>query len=706
VNKPKGHALRRSLLRALLLALLALVVGCDDVQTLPLPTWTLHRDGADDVAVTLPAHFDRHLPPGRVRYELRANVGLPESLRNKPLTLAIPYLEAPATLTVNGAVATPLESHVVPVRPAFGPQSFRIDASLTGTDLALVLAADRDNSRGAFFDTVPRLSATPYGDVRYLVTRTVDGPITLATFAVLSMIGFTYLVLHFLDPKRKVHLWFALQAMGAAAYVLDRLGIPQATFGQVHLGVFAMNAGCVAGVYFVHSYFGLGRPHVLFRVVAAAFAPAALIGHGPFGVTGVLSTLAITLGCLLCIYQMTTLLRLHRRGRDRVSAALLLLAWALLAVTSPAEVGYALGFGEMLDGAHTLVLGIGGYSVIQATVLGRDHVRSLREADALNLQLAARVQALEEGARENTLLSDELRRQIADRSQRLADALARIGAVPERALSVHAGDVIHGRYRVVQRLGAGGMGAVHEVERVSDGKHFALKVLTSATTGVELARLAREAHIAAQLNHANLVSIVDVDVSDSGALYLVMELVDGATLHDHHARFADCPWALKILRDVARGLAALHARGIVHRDLKPANVLVTRDGVAKIADFGIARIGVDEAPDPHAPTVSPPKTELALSPTESPGAQLTGTGVLMGTPLYMAPELARGAKTASVSSDVWSFGVIAHELVTGRFPFAVPPVLEALAGRRVARPSEIGGVPSEIATMLTRRSNE
>src|SRR5262249_2303300 len=146
-------------------------------------------------------------------------------------------------------------------------------------------------------------------------------------------------------------------------------------------------------------------------------------------------------------------------------------------------------------------------------------------------------------ARANALLSDELRRQIADRSQRLADALARFGAVPTRAIAFAAGDEVHGRYRIVRPLGAGGMGAVYEVERLVDSRRLAFKILTSASTGSALARLAREAQVAAQVSHPNLVAIVDVDVSDSGSLYIVMELVDGAPLQTLSARYGEAAWA-------------------------------------------------------------------------------------------------------------------------------------------------------------------
>ncbi|MGZ3456362.1 MAG: protein kinase domain-containing protein [Polyangiales bacterium] len=692
-----GRPIRSSAL-VLLIGMLALLLGCGAADAIEIRGWTLERAGAENVAVSVPVHLDRWLPPGPARYDLRAHVALPPALRGKRLTLAIPFFEAPATLTVNGVVAAPLEWNVVPGKPAIGAQSFRIDP--IGDELTLVLSAERSNARAGFFDTVPRLSATPLGDPRYLAIRTLDGPVTLAAFAVLSMIGFTYLVLHFLDRTRRVHLWFALQAMGAAYYLLERLGVPQATIGERYLSTFSIAAGCVAGVYFVHAYFGLPPPRRAARVVLVFLVLGAVFGSGPFDAVGPLSQLATLLAVAAVVYLLVTLQRLYRDGRDRVGAVLLMLSWALLAITCAPDTFYVLGRGELLDGAHTLVLGIGGYAALQGAVLGRDHIRSLREADALNVQLAGRVQLLEERARENAVLSDELRRQIADRSQRLAEALARIGALPERSLSMRSGDEVHGRYRVVRRLGQGGMGSVHEVERLTDGKHFALKVLTSATSGVALARLAREAQVAAEVAHENLVSMVDVDVSESGALYLVMELIDGASLADHHERFGDVPWALEILRQTASGLSALHARGIVHRDLKPANVLVTREGKAKIADFGIARIDGDSSDQALATTAS---ADPALMPTAS--QPLTRTGMWMGTPLYMAPELARGASTAAVSSDLWSFGVIAYELVTGKFPFASPPVLEALAGRHVPRP-DFAGLPADIALVLARCCDE
>ena len=671
----------------LTLLLSIFVTACWHEEVLDLSRWTLERPSAGPVEVTLPAHLDSWLAPGPAEVVLETDVRVPETWRGLALTLIIPFVESTVDAVIDGAPALPVSPSLVPPRESRGTLGFHVpETSSADGVLHVELRVHRDGARGAWIDTPPRL-ATHDGDVGYFALRTLHGPVAIATFAILSMIGFTYFVLHFLDRRRKVHLWFALQAAGVSYFILEVLFLPQSLGLGISLAIYAIPAAAIAGVYFVHAYFELGAPHVVFKIALYLDVVLAVVFHDPFRASGLPVMVAMGIACAVVGYQIVSLARLRQSGRDRFGATILLLAWVLIAVTSPPDVAHVVGLGELVGGAHTFVLGLGVYAVVQAIVLGRDHVRSLRAADALNVELEQRVRALEEGARENALLGNELRRQIADRSQRLAEALARIGVVPLRTTALAPGDRIHGRYVVVGRLGAGGMGAVYEVERTSDDKHFALKVLTSATTGGALARLAREAQVAAQLTHPNLVSIVDVDVSESGALYLVMELVDGAPLSDQHARFGEPTFALALLAQVASGLAALHARGIVHRDLKPANVLVTRDGTAKIADFGIARLDDDSSADGAESTTesADPGSDPALAPTvDAPAnAALTATGAWMGTPLYMAPELARGAKSAATSSDIWSFGVIAFELLSARLPFASPPVMDVMVGRPI-----------------------
>jgi tRNA A-37 threonylcarbamoyl transferase component Bud32 len=309
---------------------------------------------------------------------------------------------------------------------------------------------------------------------------------------------------------------------------------------------------------------------------------------------------------------------------------------------------------------------------------------------------------------ELVLLNDELRRQVTDRSRQLAEALQRVGAVPARDSDIGVGKRIDDRYEVVRQLGSGGVGTVFEVIRLRDARRFALKVLRLASTGISLARLAREAEVAGQIKHPNLVSIVDVDVSKHGELYLVMELVDGVPLSGAQKHFGDVRWAVPILRQIARGLAALHAGGIVHRDLKPGNLLLSGNAHIKIADFGLARL----SRAPTNPVVEAPASdsEIASAPTlaarlvETPSGDLTEQGEIMGTPLYMAPELVAGAKDALPSSDIWSFGVVAYQLLVGKPPFKSVSVRTASHARAQAETAfgNIANLPRPIAGVLAR----
>ncbi len=268
-------------------------------------------------------------------------------------------------------------------------------------------------------------------------------------------------------------------------------------------------------------------------------------------------------------------------------------------------------------------------------------------------------------------LNDELRRQIGARSANLAEILATVSA-PGEATSgaLPLGEILHDRYRIVRAIGAGGMGVVYEAERTKDGRRFALKVLNGTTSRAALARFARGAQIVSQIDHENVVSIADVDVSAAGVMFIVMELVDGKSLEEQRDRWGDAPWALDLLAQVAEGLAAIHGLGIVHRDLKPGNILTRTNGdriVAKIADFGIARVEVVGGSSPDSTTVvegTPP------SPRSDP---LTQTGAMIGTPRYMAPELVTSGKNARAASDVFSFGVLAFQLLANKYPFEVAP---------------------------------
>lgn len=235
-----------------------------------------------------------------------------------------------------------------------------------------------------------------------------------------------------------------------------------------------------------------------------------------------------------------------------------------------------------------------------------------------------------------------------------------------------------GQYSIRQRLGVGGMG---EVWRATDERlvrDVALKVLPVAFAGdpERLARFAREAQLLAQLNHPNIAAIYGVE-EVGGARALVMELVEGPTLAELVAR-GPLPIAevLQLSRQLADALENAHARGIVHRDLKPANIKVKADGQLKVLDFGLAKAlerGLTSATSDGAATLADsPTVALPLS------FAATAEGVILGTAAYMAPEQAKG-KTVDRRADIWAFGVVVYEMLTGRAPFRQESLAETLA---------------------------
>jgi serine/threonine-protein kinase len=170
-----------------------------------------------------------------------------------------------------------------------------------------------------------------------------------------------------------------------------------------------------------------------------------------------------------------------------------------------------------------------------------------------------------------------------------------------------------------------------------------------------------------------------------------MELAPGGSLEGQRERFGDEAWSLSILRQMCAGLIALHEAGVVHRDLKPANVLLDAAGNAKLSDFGIARMGAIPmgAVDPNAATAAPAR-----------GSALTGTGAWIGTPLYMAPEAARGGREVGPAVDVFAFGLVAHEMITGKLPFVTPPVLLALVGQSLPPCAPIASLAPRVRDAL------
>ncbi len=366
--------------------------------------------------------------------------------------------------------------------------------------------------------------------------------------------------------------------------------------------------------------------------------------------------------------------------------------------------------------------------------------------------LRAQVDTLETRNLEIVHLNEELRRQIEQRSRRLLDLYLPSSGTPQRPTELQPGDLLGDYYRIVRTIGQGGMGTVYQVERITDGRQLAAKVLRSAAVDrTALGRFAREAQIMARLSHPSLVAISDVDVTTQGVLYLIMELISGSSLWQRRERYGDIAWNRVLLAQIADALAALHTCGVVHRDLKPENVLVM-DGeggqpLVKLADFGISLLLEENRPSSAAaapsdaqlasllpsaergreqmdPTLQAPPAAASTDgqshpfslhpagsdlpaesrrPPSSNERALTQTGVIMGTPVYMAPELIQGSRHAQPAADVFSLGVLAFEMFTGRPPFIQPPILMRSLGAELVVPPLLRnrpGLDPEVVTLI------
>ena len=247
-----------------------------------------------------------------------------------------------------------------------------------------------------------------------------------------------------------------------------------------------------------------------------------------------------------------------------------------------------------------------------------------------------------------------------------------------------------GCYEILAPIGSGGMGEVYRARDSKLNRDVAIKVLpTFANDPDRMARFEREAQVLASLNHPHIAAIYGLQESD-GMRALVMELVEGPTLDDHiggHAMALE--EALPIAKQIAEALEYAHEKGIIHRDLKPANVKLTTDGHVKVLDFGLAKALEAPAPAAGNPSISPTLT-----------IEGTRAGMILGTAAYMSPEQARG-KAVDKRADIWSFGVVLYEMLTGKQPFAGATVSDTLAAVLKTEP-DLTQAPVQAQKLLRR----
>ena len=235
--------------------------------------------------------------------------------------------------------------------------------------------------------------------------------------------------------------------------------------------------------------------------------------------------------------------------------------------------------------------------------------------------------------------------------------------VSARRLSLDKTPISH--YSIIEKLGAGGMGEVYLAEDTTLNRKVAIKLVSTASEADENARrrLIREARAAASIDHPNICTIHEIGENE-GRTFIVMQFVEGETLAERCARGPiDLKESFNIAAQIANALVAAHSKGIIHRDLKPQNIMLTESGQVKVLDFGLAKIVASRS--------------LSESQVETQ-SMLTETGLIIGTVPYMSPEQVRG-ESLDARSDIFSFGSVLYEMISGHHPFAAKTVAETIS---------------------------
>lgn len=693
-------------------------------------------------------------------YRLRTQVTLPPSFSRDHLTLTLPVFQGRAEVVANGVRRRSIYPDPLARYAPTEPLVFDLSglASADGV-LDLEVIVQHEWQKSAWWPYAPRLSNTRYGDRATLAVVQLNRWLAGAALGTLFTIIFTYFWLFLSDRRNRTPLWFCGQATLAAYYPAYCLGVTQWTGPAWDVPVLAstMVAAVTVSVPAARAQFGKPMPRWTWIVPPAAFLSAVALLRDPHTSALPLGLAAVATLTIMFSLQLLFSVRVLRDDPEAEGVVPNLAGWLFLAVVATPDFVPWAGLGEPALGIRLGGLGLTVYTLLQFVALVRSHLRSLRRSEARE--------------REVQRLNAELRRQMGDRARQLAESLASLVRGGGEYEALGEAQVLNGRYRVRQAVGRGAMGAVYAAERIEDDHLFAVKMVTKANDARVLSRFAREAQIASTVKHGNVIGIHDIDVAETGFMYIVLEFADGPRLRAVKEHFRSPELVLPLLSHIAEGLSAIHDKGIVHRDLKPDNVLLVSHRkaryVAKIADFGISGL-LTSGEAARAPSVSTervvlnmPKLETSMglaasqgdrptaasiavessiardtsvanpqhakpvaarqseSPSETKGGLSTGDlrtgsvktgitahtstyltheGAVMGTPAYMAPEVADKGATGEPSADLFSFGIMAFELVSGAPPKEIRA--RALSGDRAWLRDAAHELPTAVANVL------